>query len=158
MNSLQNLHTHTTYCDGKDTPEEMVLEGLERGFHSIGFSIHSYVPHSKTVVIPLEQIEDPEDPNLFAYAVGEIRNNITYYTIQDEAGSVTSPVVWRIDDKTYAMNDSLGNITNNYVIRNDMSDFPGYNNGDFTMATNASAKELCPDFKDIPFDEIGRID
>ena len=106
---------------------------------------------------PLEQIEDPEDPNLFAYAVGEIRNNITYYTIQDEAGSVTSPVVWRIDEKTYAMNDGLGNITNNYVIRNDMSDFPGYNNGDFTMATNASAKELCPDFEPIPFDQIGRV-
>ena len=22
--NLSNYHTHTTYCDGKDTPEEMV--------------------------------------------------------------------------------------------------------------------------------------
>lgn len=39
---LQNLHTHTTYCDGKNTPEEMILAAYEKGFQSIGFSGHSY--------------------------------------------------------------------------------------------------------------------
>ena len=53
----QNLHTHSVFCDGKDTPEEMVLKCLERNFNSVGFSIHSFVPYSKTVVIPLERIE-----------------------------------------------------------------------------------------------------
>ncbi|MBR7141402.1 MAG: PHP domain-containing protein, partial [Clostridia bacterium] len=53
----QNLHTHSVFCDGKDTPEEMVLQCLERNFNSVGFSIHSFVPYSKTVVIPLERIE-----------------------------------------------------------------------------------------------------
>ena len=57
MTYLQNLHTHSTYCDGKDTPEEIILEGLKKGFNSIGFSVHAYVPHSKTVVIPLDRIE-----------------------------------------------------------------------------------------------------
>ena len=42
MNLLQNLHTHTTYCDGKNTPEEMILAACEKGFGSIGFSGHSY--------------------------------------------------------------------------------------------------------------------
>ena len=37
----QNLHTHTVFCDGKDTPEEMVLTAIEKGFDSIGFSGHS---------------------------------------------------------------------------------------------------------------------
>lgn len=37
---LQNLHTHTTYCDGKDTPREMLLAAIEKGFDSIGFSGH----------------------------------------------------------------------------------------------------------------------
>ncbi|GJM56903.1 histidinol-phosphatase [Erysipelotrichaceae bacterium OPF54] len=36
----QNLHTHTQYCDGKDTVEEMVLEAISRNFDSIGFSGH----------------------------------------------------------------------------------------------------------------------
>lgn len=42
----QNLHTHTTFCDGKNTPEELVLEAIERGFSSIGFSEHSYMHFS----------------------------------------------------------------------------------------------------------------
>jgi histidinol-phosphatase (PHP family) len=42
----QNLHTHTTYVDGKDTPEEMVLTAIEKGFSSIGFSEHSYMAFS----------------------------------------------------------------------------------------------------------------
>ena len=39
----QNLHTHTVYCDGRDTPEELVKEALCIGFDSIGFSAHSYM-------------------------------------------------------------------------------------------------------------------
>ncbi len=38
---LQNLHTHTKYCDGKNTPEEMVQRALELGFTSLGFSSHA---------------------------------------------------------------------------------------------------------------------
>lgn len=39
-----NLHTHTSFCDGKNTPEEMVLSAIEKGFSSIGFSGHGYTP------------------------------------------------------------------------------------------------------------------
>lgn len=42
----QNLHTHTTYTDGKNSPEEIILEAIERGFDSIGFSEHSYLRYS----------------------------------------------------------------------------------------------------------------
>ena len=37
----QNLHTHTTFCDGRDTPEEMIEEALRLGFDSLGFSGHA---------------------------------------------------------------------------------------------------------------------
>jgi len=46
MENLQNLHTHTTFCDGCDTPEEMVLAAIGKGFSSIGFSGHSYMSYS----------------------------------------------------------------------------------------------------------------
>ena len=46
MRNKQNLHIHTTYADGKDTPEELVLTAIEQGFDSIGFSEHSYMPFS----------------------------------------------------------------------------------------------------------------
>lgn len=42
----QNLHTHTTYCDGADTPEEIISEALEKGFSSVGFSGHSYMHYA----------------------------------------------------------------------------------------------------------------
>lgn len=37
-----NFHTHTTYCDGKNTPEEMVLAAIRLGMTAIGFSGHAY--------------------------------------------------------------------------------------------------------------------
>ena len=44
MNTLQNLHQHTTFCDGKNTPEEIVLEAIKKGFGAIGFSGHCHMP------------------------------------------------------------------------------------------------------------------
>ena len=38
----QNLHTHCTYCDGKNTLEELIKSALDLGFDSIGFSSHAY--------------------------------------------------------------------------------------------------------------------
>lgn len=39
-----NLHTHTCYCDGKNTPEELVLEAIRLGMDTLGFSGHSHTP------------------------------------------------------------------------------------------------------------------
>lgn len=38
----QDLHTHTTYCDGNNTPEEMILSAIDKGFDRIGFSGHGH--------------------------------------------------------------------------------------------------------------------
>ena len=38
---LQNLHTHTTYCDGKDSPLHMLNTAISKGFVSLGFSSHA---------------------------------------------------------------------------------------------------------------------
>ncbi len=40
----QNLHTHTTFCDGKSTAEEMAAAALAAGCGSIGFSGHAPLP------------------------------------------------------------------------------------------------------------------
>lgn len=37
----KNYHTHTTYCDGKDSVREMILSAIDKGFDVIGFSGHS---------------------------------------------------------------------------------------------------------------------
>lgn len=57
MKLLQNLHTHTTYCDGKDTPEQMIMAAIEKGFLSIGFSGHSYVDFDEIASMSMEETE-----------------------------------------------------------------------------------------------------
>lgn len=37
-----DFHTHTTYSDGKNSPEEMILAAIELGLEKIGISDHAY--------------------------------------------------------------------------------------------------------------------
>ena len=41
MTTKSNLHTHCTFCDGKNTIEEMIQAAIAAGLDSIGFSSHS---------------------------------------------------------------------------------------------------------------------
>ncbi len=41
---MKDLHVHTTYCDGINTPEEIVLAAIDKGLSELGFSGHSYTP------------------------------------------------------------------------------------------------------------------
>lgn len=43
--SFANYHTHTVYCDGKDTPEQLVQQALALGCPAIGFSGHGVAPY-----------------------------------------------------------------------------------------------------------------
>ena len=40
MQILSNVHTHSTFSDGKNAPEETVRAALALGFHTLGFSDH----------------------------------------------------------------------------------------------------------------------
>lgn len=52
---LQDLHTHTHYCDGKSSPEEMVLSAIEKGLDRIGICTHCYTDFDETYCIPHEK-------------------------------------------------------------------------------------------------------
>ncbi len=39
---MYSYHIHSTFSDGKNTPEEIILEAIKKGFISIGFSDHGY--------------------------------------------------------------------------------------------------------------------
>jgi len=43
-----NYHTHTTWCDGKDTPRKVIQAAIAKGFGTIGFSSHAMLPESDT--------------------------------------------------------------------------------------------------------------
>ena len=52
---LSNLHTHTTFCDGSASAEELVKEAIEKGFVSLGFSGHAYAPYGLSYCIRDEE-------------------------------------------------------------------------------------------------------
>ena len=54
----QNLHTHGTFCDGKDDYESTVKRAMELGFTSIGFSGHSYMSYSPAYSMSVEGTEE----------------------------------------------------------------------------------------------------
>ena len=42
---VATFHNHTTFCDGKNTPREMIEFALEKGIRAIGLSAHGYTPY-----------------------------------------------------------------------------------------------------------------
>ncbi len=54
----RDLHTHTTYSDGKNTPEEMVVAAIQKGMKVIGISDHSYTRFDTSYCIKKEKIEE----------------------------------------------------------------------------------------------------
>lgn len=55
---LNNYHTHTVFCDGADTPEEIVLKAIELGCKEIGFSGHSYTEFDTCYCMSPEKLEE----------------------------------------------------------------------------------------------------
>ena len=97
---------------------------------------------------------DYDDPNLSANPANNIvKNNLSYITIESSYNIDSKSFKHNIDSSLYTFSE----VIDNPILQNKMSDFNSYNNDDYTLAENSKAKELCPDFKPIPFDEIGRI-
>ena len=53
-----NCHTHTVFCDGKNTPEEMLLAALNKGFTCLGFSFHAPMTPEAVWTIRPEKLPD----------------------------------------------------------------------------------------------------
>ena len=50
--NYSNYHTHTIFCDGADSPEELVLEAIHLGCPEIGFSGHSFLKEDSGSMSP----------------------------------------------------------------------------------------------------------
>ena len=57
----QNLHTHTVFCDGKNTCEELIKAAIERGFTSLGFSGHGFTPFHDDYCMSIEATKEYSD-------------------------------------------------------------------------------------------------
>ena len=54
---LDNYHTHTNFCDGKNSPEEMIQSAISKGFFALGFSGHSQIPTSLASMTKEKEVE-----------------------------------------------------------------------------------------------------
>ena len=52
-----DLHMHTSYCDGKNTPEDMIKSAVEKGFNCVGISGHSYTYFDESYCMSREDTE-----------------------------------------------------------------------------------------------------
>ncbi len=53
-----DLHTHTNFSDGENTPEEMIEAALKRGLTCLGISDHSYTSFDPEPCVPKERLEE----------------------------------------------------------------------------------------------------
>ena len=53
-----DLHTHTTYCDGRATPEELVISAIEKGITTLGLLAHSYVEFDRDYAIDPSRVSE----------------------------------------------------------------------------------------------------
>ncbi|MDD4843796.1 MAG: histidinol-phosphatase [Anaerotignum sp.] len=57
MIQKMNFHTHTTFCDGKNSAEDMVLAAIEKGFTALGFTGHSYTYFDESYCMSKEGVK-----------------------------------------------------------------------------------------------------
>ena len=53
----KDLHTHSYFCDGKNSPEEMVLAAIEKGLKTIGVVVHSYTQKDSSYCVKKENVK-----------------------------------------------------------------------------------------------------
>ena len=51
------IHTHTNYCDGNNTAEEMVIAAINKGMKSIGISTHGPLPFKAKWAVDADKVQ-----------------------------------------------------------------------------------------------------
>ncbi|MGL4981649.1 MAG: histidinol-phosphatase [Treponemataceae bacterium] len=57
MSYKTNYHTHSVFCDGKNTPKEIIEAALHKEFTDLGFSSHALYPFASTWHLPINDFK-----------------------------------------------------------------------------------------------------
>lgn len=66
---LADFHTHTNFCDGRNTPEQMVQAAIGLGMTKLGVLTHSYTVFDESYCIPATDVKR------FQQTVAELKEN-----------------------------------------------------------------------------------
>lgn len=56
MRTPANFHTHCYFCDGQNSPEDLIVESIRLGLHTIGFSSHAPMPFHVRWAMPISRL------------------------------------------------------------------------------------------------------
>ena len=61
FNGPKDFHVHTCFCDGENTPEEMIFAALDVGMNTIGFVAHSHTSFDECACASIESTDQYEE-------------------------------------------------------------------------------------------------
>jgi histidinol phosphate phosphatase HisJ family len=76
-----NYHSHSTFCDGKSTLEQMVQEAINKGLTYFGFSAHAPFPQENKFALPYEHVQEYLDTAKMLKE--KYRNQINLFTAME---------------------------------------------------------------------------
>ncbi len=74
----RDFHIHTSFCDGINTPEEMVNKAISLGLNEIGLVCHAYTPFDESYCIKRENM--PEFIKTISNLKEKYKNKIKIYS------------------------------------------------------------------------------
>ena len=55
---ISDLHVHTNFCDGNNSPEETVLSAIEKGFDRLGLVVHAPMMFECSWAVKKERVKE----------------------------------------------------------------------------------------------------
>ena len=87
-----NFNTHTNFCDGKNTAEEMVIAAINAGINVLGFSGHCIHPLNPEFYKPVDDIWHMPSDKIQDYVNEVLRTDLRafrklHHQLADSAGA-----------------------------------------------------------------------
>ncbi len=154
----KDLHMHTTFCDGKNTPEEMVMSAIEKGLKTVGLSGHCYTGNNEMFGMTKENMQKYFDCVQALKEKYKDKIEVLCGIEQDSfAGFPALDFDYAIGSVHYVYKDGnyLGVDHSEEIFVNDVNKFY---NGDFYAYIEDYYNQVANVIKDTNADIIGHID
>lgn len=154
----KDLHMHTTYCDGRNTPEEMILSAIKKGLKTVGLSGHCYTGNDKVFGMSKENMQKYFDEVQYLKTKYKDKIEVLCGIEQDSfAGFPALNFDYAIGSVHYVYKNGnyLGVDHSEQILVNDVNK---YYNGDFYAYAEDYYNQVANVIKDTNADIIGHFD
>ena len=155
---LCDLHMHTTFCDGANTPEQMIQSAIDKGLKVVGLSGHSYTGNDSVFGMSKENMQQYFD-NISSLKIKYAdRIKVLLGIEQDSfAPFSTMDFDYIIGSVHYVLKDGnyLGVDHSEQILVNDVNK---YYNGDIYSYTEDYYNQVANVINDTNADIIGHFD